>query len=142
MDLGCCSSVCFCQLYGSGSNTQKGRGELIVSAGRSRDLADRQPMLYLNPYLAPHVQELYDLFAERAVVQYVEPFATVKISTMASSFGKTEAAMISTLENLIKHKRITGKIDLIDKVSRKSAPGHAIADNDRSSTRKKPIQEG
>lgn len=74
-------------------------------------------MLYLSPFLASHVREMYDLISERAVVQYVEPFATVKISTMASSFGKSEADMIRTLEGLIKSRRITGKIDLIDKVS-------------------------
>lgn len=49
-------------------------------------------------------------------MQYVEPFLTVKIATMASSFGVPESSMLDQIVDLIHKGKIKGKVDLIDRV--------------------------
>ena len=51
------------------------------------------------------------------MVQYVSPFSSVKIATMAAAFGATEAAMLKEVEGLLLDKQIKGRIDLVDGVS-------------------------
>ncbi|KAK1923869.1 putative cop9 signalosome complex subunit 1 [Papiliotrema laurentii] len=82
----------------------------------SQTLQRAEPFLLLNPYLAPHISEFRLLLDSRSIVQYVEPFLTVKIATMASSFGVPESSMLDQIVDLIHKGKIKGKVDLIDRV--------------------------
>ena len=60
------------------------------------------------------------MLTSKSIVQYVEPFLSVKIDAMAKAFGTEESAMLHQVESLIYAGKIKGKIDLIDRVSRAS----------------------
>jgi COP9 signalosome complex subunit 1 len=68
-------------------------------------------------WTAPHVRILRRKIVERSIVQYVEPFSTVKLETMASAFNISENDMSGQVERLIWAGSIKGRIDLVDKVS-------------------------
>ena len=81
----------------------------------------------MNPFLSSHANALARLIKTRSIVQYVEPFSSVKIATMASAFGVTEKDMMHTVEELISDGSIKGRIDSIDRVSRESgSPGQSL----------------
>ncbi|WVW86576.1 hypothetical protein I302_108626 [Kwoniella bestiolae CBS 10118] len=75
-----------------------------------------EPILLLNPFLSPHTTTLLDLIQNRCILQYVQPFSTIKIQTMANSFGLTQDQMLGLVEGLVEGRDIRGKIDLIDHV--------------------------
>lgn len=75
-------------------------------------------MLLLNPFLCPHVQPLIDRIQTRSIVQYVTPFSSVRIETMAEAFGVETEEILRQVEALVEDKRITARIDLIDLVRR------------------------
>ncbi|WWD20026.1 hypothetical protein CI109_104499 [Kwoniella shandongensis] len=82
------------------------------------------PILLLNPFLSEHSTTLIDLIKSRSIVQYVQPFSTIQISTMAQAFGLPENEMLGLVEDLVQRKEIKGKIDLIDKVVSMTSPNH------------------
>ena len=51
------------------------------------------------------------------MVQYVSPFSSVKIATMAAAFGMAPASMLKEVEGLVLQKQIKGRLDLVDGVS-------------------------
>jgi hypothetical protein len=53
----------------------------------------------------------------RAIVQYVEPFSSVRLSTMAAAFSTDDENILREVEGLVVGGSIQGKIDLIDNVS-------------------------
>lgn len=71
----------------------------------------------MNPFLSSHATSLGKLIKTRSIVQYVEPFSSVKISTMASAFRVSEKDMMYTVDELVSDGSIKGRIDFIDKVS-------------------------
>ncbi|WVQ79475.1 hypothetical protein IAT38_001574 [Cryptococcus sp. DSM 104549] len=75
-----------------------------------------EPVLLLNPFLSIHTRSLVNIIETRAIVQYVQPFSSVQISTMAQAFGSDEGAILETVEKLVATKEVKGKIDLIDNV--------------------------
>ena len=79
--------------------------------------SDLQPTLALNMWIAAHVRTLRQKIMERSIVQYVEPFSTVKLAIMASAFNVSEDDMSNQVERLIWAGSIKGRIDLVDKVS-------------------------
>lgn len=79
--------------------------------------ADLQPILALNMWIAAHVKNLRRYIMERSIVQYVEPFSSVKLAIMASAFNVSETEMGDQVERLIWSGAIKGRIDLVDKVS-------------------------
>ncbi|KAK8849405.1 hypothetical protein IAR55_004737 [Kwoniella newhampshirensis] len=82
------------------------------------------PILLLNPFLSRHATTLIGLIRTRSIVQYVQPFSTIQISTMAQAFGLPEIEMLLLVEDLVKNKEIEGKIDLIDKVLKMNLPDY------------------
>ncbi|WVR08336.1 hypothetical protein IAU60_005389 [Kwoniella sp. DSM 27419] len=89
-----------------------------------RHLQYAQPILLLNPFLTYHAAILVDLIQTRCVKQYVLPFSTIKIPTMARSFGISEDQMLALVEGLVTSGDINGKIDLIDQVLALTEPDH------------------
>ncbi|WVQ96389.1 hypothetical protein IAU59_003494 [Kwoniella sp. CBS 9459] len=85
-------------------------------------LAKAEPILLLNPFLSPHTGLLIDLIQTRCIKQYVLPFSTIQIPTMAQSFGLTDEQMLGLVEMLVGNGEIKGKIDLIDQVLSISEP--------------------
>lgn len=51
------------------------------------------------------------------MVQYVAPFSSIKIATMAGAFGTSASDMLREVESLILDKQIKGRLDLVDGVS-------------------------
>lgn len=45
--------------------------------------------LRLDPHLADHIETLYSQIRQRAVMQYVAPFTTVDLNTMATAFNSS-----------------------------------------------------
>jgi hypothetical protein len=76
-----------------------------------------QPQLVLNPFLYQHTVDLISLIQTRAIVQYVAPFSSIKIDTMARAFDRNTDDMLREVEYLVGEGRIEGRVDLIDGVS-------------------------
>ncbi|KAL7424840.1 hypothetical protein Q5752_000525 [Cryptotrichosporon argae] len=68
------------------------------------------------PFVSPHVGEIMSLIRTWAYVQYVQPFSTVRVSTMSQAFGVPEDVMIDELAKLIETNKIKARIDLIDRI--------------------------
>lgn len=75
-----------------------------------------QPFLLLNPFLSQHTPSLIGEIRTRALVQYLTPFSSVRVSAMASAFGADEAAMLSEVCTLAENGSITARIDLVDRI--------------------------
>ncbi|ORX38038.1 cop9 signalosome complex subunit 1 [Kockovaella imperatae] len=82
----------------------------------SSTLAKHEPFFLLTPFLYPHTQILINLIKSRSIVQYIEPFSSIRIDTMATAFGLSVANTLETIESLIKDGKVRGRIDLIDMV--------------------------
>lgn len=50
-------------------------------------------------------------------MQYVAPFSSIKIDTMARAFDRNTDDMLREVEYLVGEGRIEGRVDLIDGVS-------------------------
>ncbi|WVF68867.1 hypothetical protein IAT40_003640 [Kwoniella sp. CBS 6097] len=85
-------------------------------------LLKAEPILLLNPFLSPHTNILIDLIQTRCIKQYVLPFSTIQLPTMAQAFGLTDEQMLGLIETLVGSGEIKGKIDLIDQVLSISEP--------------------
>jgi COP9 signalosome complex subunit 1 len=79
-------------------------------------IADVQPTLLLNPFVAPHLSNLMDLIRTRAIVQYIQPFSSVDLATMSNSLGMSQDILLMEIERLVEKGKIKGRIDLIDQV--------------------------
>ena len=53
----------------------------------------------------------------RWLIQYVEPFSTVRVSIMAEAFGQSEKEMLERLESLIFNGKLKARLDIVDNVS-------------------------
>ena len=76
-----------------------------------------QPFMILNPFLCPHADEIIRRIQTRSIIQYIEPFSSIKIETMATAFGMSADDTLKVVESLVESKQINGRIDLIDMVS-------------------------
>ncbi len=72
--------------------------------------------MLLNPFLAPHAPDLLQKIRQRALVQYVAPFSSVRISQMAEAFGTDEDAMVYEVCQLAEGGSIVARVDLVDRV--------------------------
>jgi len=72
--------------------------------------------LLLDIYLAPHVNKLYTLLRDRALVQYFRPFTSVKLGSMATAFNMEVPALEKQLHGLIAESKIQARIDSHSKV--------------------------
>ncbi|CAD5232303.1 unnamed protein product [Bursaphelenchus xylophilus] len=72
--------------------------------------------LLLNVYLAPILNDLYDLIRKRAIVQYFEPFLSADLNRMAQEFRTSVEDLEKELVGLIYSKLLAGRIDSFNKV--------------------------
>ena len=69
-------------------------------------------MEQLDFHLRPHVGALWAQMRRNMLVQYVAPFSTVRLSSMAAAFGAEPEALEAELARLIGEERaIAARID-------------------------------
>lgn len=76
-----------------------------------------QPILLLNPFLSSCTRSIISCIQTRSIIQYVQPFSTIRIQTMTQAFGMEGDKMLDVIEKLIGDGDVGAKIDLIDNVS-------------------------
>ncbi|BEI80381.1 hypothetical protein CcaverHIS002_0109100 [Cutaneotrichosporon cavernicola] len=79
-------------------------------------LRKAEPYMLLNPFIAPHTPVLLQNIRQRAVVQYVTPFSSVRISQMAEAFETDEDSMVYEVCQLAEDGAISARVDLVDRV--------------------------
>jgi len=72
--------------------------------------------MLLDIYMAKHFKKLEVKIRDRALIQYVRPFVSVKIPIMAKAFGMDSATLEGCLAELIGDERIQARIDSANKV--------------------------
>lgn len=72
--------------------------------------------LLLDMYLAPHVERLYRLIRNKALIQYFEPYNAASMSTMAEAFKTSVAELEKEIVILIYDGHIRASIDSHHKV--------------------------
>jgi len=72
--------------------------------------------LYLDMYMAPHVDKLMSKIRDRALMEYFKPFVSVKIPLMAESFKVPLAELERQLVSLIADGKIQARIDSANKI--------------------------
>lgn len=79
-------------------------------------LQDIKSVLLLDMYLAPHVERLYRLIRNKALVQYFEPYSTASMLKMATAFNTTVAELEKEIITLIYDGLIKARIDSHNKI--------------------------
>lgn len=74
------------------------------------------PYMLLNIWLAPHAQDLAEQIRTRAIIQYLQPFASVRIAAMAQAFNTSEQTMVDEVCSLAEKGIVDIKIDLVDRL--------------------------
>lgn len=72
--------------------------------------------LLLDMYIAPHVNVLYTLIRNRALIQYFSPYLSADMHKMAESFNRTVSALEDELMQLILDGQIQARIDSHNKI--------------------------
>ena len=67
--------------------------------------------LELDLHLGQHIDELYRLVRERAMIQYTVPYVTVDLTVMAESFNTDAVSIVEELATLIEKNKIEARID-------------------------------
>lgn len=70
-----------------------------------------RPTLELDLHLGQHIDELYKLVRERAMIQYTVPYVTVDLTVMAESFNTDAVSIVEELATLIEKNKIEARID-------------------------------
>lgn len=68
------------------------------------------------PHLPVHLANLTASIRRRALIQYFQPFESVKLARMAAAFGLNEEVVIAEVTTLVGSGEIDGLIDLPNKV--------------------------
>ncbi|KAK6033137.1 PCI domain protein [Ostertagia ostertagi] len=95
-----------------------------------RDMKDR---FLLDPYLSAHVEPLYAVIRERALLQYLEPFASADLNAMANVFRTDLRGLESELVTLCERGQLSARIDAVGATIR------MIRTNEREENYKKII---
>lgn len=90
----------------------------------------------LDLHMARHVETLYRLIRNRAMVQYFTPYSAVNLHQMAVAFDRDVATLEKELSTLISEGLISARIDSHNKVLK------ARSVNTRSSTFKAALETG
>jgi len=90
----------------------------------------------LDIHLSRHVETLFGLIRNRAMVQYFTPYSAVNLHKMAEAFDRDVAVLEKELAQLISDGHISARIDSHNKVLR------ARSVNIRSSTFKTALDTG
>lgn len=92
--------------------------------------------LLLDMYIAPHVNVLYTLIRNRALIQYFSPYLSADMHKMATAFNRTVSALEDELMQLILDGQIQARIDSHNKIL------YAKDVDQRSTTFKKSLEMG
>ncbi|KAJ3343392.1 cop9 signalosome complex subunit [Gonapodya sp. JEL0774] len=92
--------------------------------------------LLLDIYLHTHVDALYQNIRKKALVQYLSPFLSVNMATMAAAFNTTIGQLEPELAGLIMEGMVQARIDSHKKVV------HAKRTDQRSTTFEKSLAAG
>lgn len=92
--------------------------------------------LLLDMYIAPHVNVLYTLIRNRALIQYFSPYLSADMHKMAVAFNRTVSALEDELMQLILDGQIQARIDSHNKIL------YAKDVDQRSTTFKKSLEMG
>ncbi|EFJ45720.1 hypothetical protein VOLCADRAFT_63341 [Volvox carteri f. nagariensis] len=85
-------------------------------ASALRCLEALKPTLLLDMHVAEYVPQLYALIRHRALCQYVQPFSSVNLATMAVAFNTPVGDLEKQLAGLIMDGAISARIDSATKV--------------------------
>ncbi|KAF6202495.1 hypothetical protein GE061_002891 [Apolygus lucorum] len=99
-------------------------------------LDDIKDNLYLDMYLAPHVNTLYTQIRNRALIQYFSPYQSADMAKMAQALNTTVPSLEDELMQLILDGQIQGRIDSHNKIL------YAKDTDQRSGTFEKALQMG
>lgn len=72
--------------------------------------------LLLDMYIAPHINTLYTLIRNRALIQYFSPYLSADMHKMAAAFNRTVPALEDELMQLILDGQIQARIDSHNKI--------------------------
>ncbi|KAL1128949.1 hypothetical protein AAG570_013483 [Ranatra chinensis] len=92
--------------------------------------------LYLDMYIAPHVNTLYTQIRNRALIQYFSPYHSADMNKMATALNTTVVALEDELMQLILEGQIQARIDSHNKIL------YAKDMDQRSSTFEKALNMG
>lgn len=99
-------------------------------------LDDIKDNLYLDMYIAPHVNTLYMQIRNRALIQYFSPYQSADMGRMAEALNTSVSALEDELMQLILDGHIQARIDSHNKIL------YAKDMDQRSGTFEKAIQMG
>ncbi|VDM61531.1 unnamed protein product [Angiostrongylus costaricensis] len=95
-----------------------------------REMKDR---FLLDPYLSAHVDPLYSVIRERALLQYLEPFASADLNAMANVFRTDVKNLEGELVVLCEQDRLSARIDAV------GATIHMVQPNEREENYRKIV---
>lgn len=72
--------------------------------------------LFLDMYIAPHVNALYTQIRNRALIQYFSPYYSADMNKMAFSFNRSVIALENEIMQLILDGQIQARIDSHNKI--------------------------
>ncbi|EYC39107.1 hypothetical protein Y032_0675g1423 [Ancylostoma ceylanicum] len=82
--------------------------------GRALDiLKEMKDRFLLDPYLSSHVDPLYAVIRERALLQYLEPFASADLNAMANVFRTDLKSLEGELVALCEQGQLSARIDAV-----------------------------
>ncbi|ETN86884.1 PCI domain protein [Necator americanus] len=82
--------------------------------GRALDiLKEMKDRFLLDPYLSSHVDPLYAVIRERALLQYLEPFASADLNAMANVFRTDLRGLEGELVALCEQGQLSARIDAV-----------------------------
>uniref|UniRef100_A0A0K0CTZ6 PCI domain-containing protein n=1 Tax=Angiostrongylus cantonensis TaxID=6313 RepID=A0A0K0CTZ6_ANGCA len=91
--------------------------------GRVLDiLKEMKDRFLLDPYLSAHVDPLYSVIRERALLQYLEPFASADLNAMANVFRTDVKTLEGELVVLCEQDRLAARIDAVGATIRMIQP--------------------
>uniref|UniRef100_A0A8R1HMF4 PCI domain-containing protein n=1 Tax=Caenorhabditis japonica TaxID=281687 RepID=A0A8R1HMF4_CAEJA len=93
----------FIELLNSYTSSRFGRCFEIMFAVKNR--------LLLDPFLSREVNELFNQIRQKCVVQYLQPYSTVRMETMCAALGTTLPELQNSLLDLIENQNVAIKID-------------------------------
>ena len=71
---------------------------------------------YLDVHIAPHVLPLTNLIRSKALVQYFQPFSSIKLERMSQAFGWSVDELEQQVVSLIQSGEIKARVDRQNKI--------------------------
>uniref|UniRef100_A0A1I7V2Z8 PCI domain-containing protein n=1 Tax=Caenorhabditis tropicalis TaxID=1561998 RepID=A0A1I7V2Z8_9PELO len=97
------SEPLFIELLHSYTSSRFGKCFSIMDSVKNR--------LLLDPFISHNVRELFARIRQKCVIQYLQPYSTIKIETMAAALNTTVPVLQVSLLDLVENKCVLLKID-------------------------------